>query len=142
MLYAASRAGVAPEYTTPTTVDVKPVQLSLTNTSSIQLLATTIEAEHGGCDVVINNAGVYYYRENITAQQRRETLDANYRGTLLVCETLIPIMRPGGRIVNLSSQSGQLRYFAPQLRKHFLEPGLSLSQLADLVAKYNVRTST
>jgi len=138
VLYAASRAGAVPEYTTPTTVDVRPAQLSLTDTSSIESLVATIKAEHGGCDIVINNAGVYYYRENITAQQRRDTFDANYRGTLRVCQAFIPIMRPSGRIVNLSSQSGQLRYFAPQLRKRFLEPNLTMAQLAYLVAEYNV----
>lgn len=136
VLYAASRAGTPPEFSSPT-VDVRPARLSLTDPSSINSLAAAIQAEHGGCDVVINNAGVYYYREKITTQQRRETFDANYRGTLRVCQAFIPIMRPGGRIVNLSSQSGQLHYFAPELRQRFLEPDLTLAQLSDLVAEYN-----
>jgi len=137
VLYAASRAGTPPELSSPT-VEVRPAHLSLTDPSSISSLAAAIQAEHGGCDVVINNAGVYYYREKITSQQRRETFDANYRGTLRVCQAFIPIMRPGGRIVNLSSQSGQLHYFAPELRQRFLEPELTLAQLSDLVAEYNV----
>lgn len=137
VLYAASRAGTSPELSS-TTIDVRPAKLSLTDPSSINALAAAIKNEHGGCDVVINNAGVYYFRRNITAQQRRETLDANYRGTLRVCQTFIPIMRPGGRIVNLSSQSGQMHYFAPELRRRFLEPDLTLAQLGDLVAEYSV----
>lgn len=139
VLYAASRAGTPPELSSPT-VDVRPARLSLTDPSSASSLAAAIQAEHGGCDVVINNAGVYYYREKITTQQRRETFDANYRGTLRVCQAFIPIMRPGGRIVNLSSQSGQLHCLAPELRQRFLEPDLTLAQLCDLVAEYNVST--
>ncbi|KAL6711549.1 hypothetical protein ACN47E_004483 [Coniothyrium glycines] len=136
VLYAASRAGAEPDIKS-TTVTLKPARLSLTDSSTIDSLASAIKSAHGGCDVVINNAGVYYYSENITPQQRRETLDANYKGTLRVCQTFIPIMRPGGRIVNLSSQSGQLHYFAPELRKRFLDPAMTLDQLSKLVAEYS-----
>lgn len=141
VLYAASRAGTGPELTS-SIADVRPARLSLTDASSVKSLVATIQAEHGGCDVVINNAGVYYYRENITAQQRRDTLDTNYKGTLNLCQAFIPIMRPGGRIVNLSSQSGQMRYFSPELRQRFLEPDLTLAHLSDLVAEYKVSVLT
>jgi carbonyl reductase 1 len=46
-------------------------------------------------------------------------------------------MRPGGRIVNLSSQSGQLHYFGPRLRERFLKPDLTLEELDQLVAEYD-----
>lgn len=141
VLYAASRAGTAPKLTS-SNADVRLARLSLTDVSSVKSLVATIQAEHGGCDAVINNAGVYYYRENITAQQRHDTLDVNYRGTMSLCQAFIPIMRPGGRIVNLSSQSGQMRYFTPELRQRFLAPDLTLAQLGDLVAEYNVSAPT
>lgn len=47
-------------------------------------------------------------------------------------------MRKGGRIVNLSSQSGQLHYFHSSLQKRFLDPDLTLTDLDALVEEYNV----
>lgn len=48
-------------------------------------------------------------------------------------------MRRGGRIVNVSSQSGQLRYFSDDLRQSFLGEDLSLLQLAETVHQHRVR---
>jgi carbonyl reductase 1 len=115
-----------------------------------------VDKEHKGCDILINNAGLYYFQENITAAQRQETLDVNYRGTLnvdhrilfpfssqtnhrQVCQAFLPIMQKNGRIVNVSSQSGQLKYFDPSLQKRFLYPDLTLAELDALVHEYSVR---
>ena len=65
-------------------MQIRPAQLCLTDQASIAALRTRISSEHGGCDILINNAGILYFRENITAEQRKETLDVNYRGTLNV----------------------------------------------------------
>lgn len=67
------------------TVQLRPAKLSLTDNASIAAISTTIREEHSGCDMLINNAGVYYFRENITADERKETIDVNYCGTLRVC---------------------------------------------------------
>jgi hypothetical protein len=55
-----------------------------------------------------------------------------------MCEFFIPIMRDGGRIVNVSSQSGQLQHFSVDLRQRFLQEDLTLSQLAELIYEYRV----
>lgn len=47
-------------------------------------------------------------------------------------------MRSKGRIVNVSSQSGQLKYFHPDIRKKFLNPDLTLEGLSALVSQYEV----
>jgi carbonyl reductase 1 len=65
-------------------VKIYPARLSLTDQASITALSTMVSREHKGCDILINNAGLYYFQENITAAQRQETLDVNYRGTLNV----------------------------------------------------------
>ncbi|KAF3385250.1 Carbonyl reductase [NADPH] 1 [Penicillium rolfsii] len=142
ILYTASRAGAPIDLTglsVPPTVQVRPAQLSLTDQASITALSTMIGSEHLGCDILINNAGLYYFRENITSAQRQETLDVNYRGTLSiqVCQAFIPIMRKGGRIVNVSSQSGQLKYFHRRLRARFLKADLTLDELDALVSEYS-----
>jgi carbonyl reductase 1 len=140
IVYAASRNSTVtavPKEASNSSIEVRPAYLSLTDLASIDALASAIHDEHGACDVLINNAGVYYYSENITAAQREETIAVNFRGTLRVCQTFIPIMRPNGRIVNISSQSGQLHYFSPELRVRFLDPHLTLEQLAHLVDEYS-----
>ncbi|KAJ5779123.1 hypothetical protein N7457_006843 [Penicillium paradoxum] len=140
VLYTASRAGAPIDLTgikIPPTVHVHPTKLSLTDKNSISALSARVQHENNGCDVLINNAGLYYFKENITAAQRRETLNVNYRGTLDICQAFLPVMRKSGRIVNVSSQSGQLKYFHPHLQKQFLTPDLTLTELDTLVEEYN-----
>ncbi|KAJ5868217.1 hypothetical protein N7534_002770 [Penicillium rubens] len=140
VLYTASRAGTSFDLTglaISPAVKLYPARLSLTDQASITALTTMVSKEHQGCDILINNAGLYYFQENITAAQRQETLDVNYRGTLNVCQAFLPIMRNNGRIVNVSSQSGQLKYFDPSLQKRFLDPDLTLTELDALVNEYS-----
>ena len=85
VVYAVSRSGAyLGIQSSSSAVDVKYEKLSLTDNSSIRSLAKLIKRDHGGCDVLINNAAVCYYNENATAAKRKETLDVNYRGTLAV----------------------------------------------------------
>ncbi|KAJ5677358.1 Short-chain dehydrogenase/reductase SDR [Penicillium maclennaniae] len=49
-------------------------------------------------------------------------------------------MRKNGLIVNVSSQSGQLKYFHPRLRARFLSPDLTLTELDALVGEYSTNT--
>lgn len=140
VLYTASRSGASVDLTglcIPPSVQIRPAQLSLTDKASITALSTRVGIEHKSCDILINNAGLYYFKENITTAQREETLDVNYRGTLYVCQAFLPIMRKGGRIVNVSSQSGQLKYFHPCLQTRFSNPDLTLAELDTLVGEYN-----
>ncbi|KAA8647052.1 hypothetical protein EYZ11_006986 [Aspergillus tanneri] len=141
ILYTASRAGTPVDlnHAQPlsASVQVHPAQLSLTDQASISALSSMVANTHKGCDLLINSAGLYYFQEQITAAQRRETLDVNYRGTLNLCKVFLPIMRPNGRIVNLSSQSGQLKYFHPSLQARFLNPDLILADLDALVDEYS-----
>lgn len=65
-------------------VEIRPAKLSLTDNASIIALRDQILQEHGGCDILINNAGVYYFRENLTPAERKETIRVNYYGTLKV----------------------------------------------------------
>ncbi|KAJ5427397.1 hypothetical protein N7465_002467 [Penicillium sp. CMV-2018d] len=140
ILYTASRAGVSIDLaglSIPPAVQVRPAQLSLTDQASITALSTMVANEHKGCDILINNAAIYYYQESITAAQLQETLDVNYRGTLNVCQAFLPIMRKTGRIVNVSSLASQLKHFHPRLQARFLKPDLTLTELNALVDEYS-----
>ncbi|KAK4145924.1 uncharacterized protein C8A04DRAFT_26412 [Dichotomopilus funicola] len=148
VVYASTRAGTLPEVIiteqqqqqSHPDVKILPAQLSLTEPTSIDALAARVAEEQTTVDVLINNAGVYHYRERISNADRTETLETNYRGTLRLCQAFLPLLarsQSGGRIVNLSSQAGRLRWFAPQLRPRFLAPDLAWEQLDALVREYD-----
>ena len=93
VLYAVSRTGANLDTKSASkAVEVRYDKLSLTDKASMTALAARLQKEHGGCDVLINNAGVYHYSEDATLAQQKEMLDVNYRGTLAVCPRCSPIV--------------------------------------------------
>jgi len=89
-------------------------QLEVSDHESIHRLWDLIRDEYGRLDMVVNNARVHL-DEGVSAFQVdldtvRETMETNVYGPLLLCQTLVPLMRRQGygRIVNVSSGMGQL----------------------------------
>ncbi len=71
-------------------------------------------------DILINNAGIMP-DENETAvriDRLRATLEVNLIGTINFTEKIIPLIRKGGHIVNISSTAGSLK-FAADARSHY-----------------------
>lgn len=68
-----------------------------------------IATEHGGCDILINNAGRYDFTPHdvITFETWRAMMSLNVDGMFLVTQSAIPQMKAKGwgRIVNLMSNS-------------------------------------
>jgi carbonyl reductase 1 len=50
----------------------------------------------------------------------KETLHTNYHGTLLVSSTLLPQIRPNGRLVNVASMAGHINKYSSSLQKAFI----------------------
>ncbi len=67
-----------------------------------------LEEHHGGVDIVVHNAGIT--RDKTLAKMAPElwdlTLGVNLEAILRVTDGLLPVLRPGGRIVALSSVAG------------------------------------
>ncbi|KAF5708747.1 3-oxoacyl-reductase [Fusarium globosum] len=61
-------------------------------------------------DILVNNAGVPLFGETlaVTPKQISEVLDVNIKGTIFVAQAVIPLIAPGGRIVNISSIASKL----------------------------------
>lgn len=89
-------------------------QLDVTNEKDIHRLVAFVDSEFGGVEVLVNNAGIYPDEGvsglKIGLETVRTTMEVNAYGPLRVCQLLIPLMRRRryGRIVNVSSGSGQL----------------------------------
>ena len=55
-----------------------------------------------------------------------------------MCQTFLPIMRPEGRIVNVSSASGNLQQFGPELQSRLRNPRNTLRDVEALAQEYEV----
>ena len=55
-----------------------------------------------------------------------------------MCQAFLPIMRAEGRIVNVSSASGQLQQFGQALQSRFRNPEITLEALEALAQEYEV----
>src|SRR5438045_6713983 len=72
-----------------------------------------INERHGGLDILINNSGIIRDRtiKKLSAEEFESVIRVNLTGTFNVTQKAATILRDGGRIVNLSSVSGQMGFF-------------------------------
>lgn len=84
-------------------------QLDITNQKSVEALRDHLKKEHGGLDILINNAGFAFKVKDPTppAEQAKVTCEINYFGTAMVFDILSPILRSHARVVNVSSLGGK-----------------------------------
>ncbi|CAN6712916.1 unnamed protein product [Malus baccata var. baccata] len=132
--------------------DVVFHQLDVTDPSSIASLAEFLKTQLGKLDILVNNAAVAgsifltddkeklaigpddVTNKNQVLKQTYETagdcLKTNYYGIKLLTEALIPLLQQSdsARIVNVSSQLGQLRVIPNEKAKKELVDGDSLTE--------------
>ncbi|MDN3351384.1 SDR family NAD(P)-dependent oxidoreductase [Actinomadura sp. DC4] len=100
--------------TVPGGPDIRFVPLDVTDRGSAEAAITTIEAEAGRLDVLVNNAGIMTEWEvraaDVTATRLRETYEVNVFGVVTVTSACLPLLRRSHnpRIVNVSSGLGSL----------------------------------
>ena len=107
-VYAGSRSQ---ENETPEGTD--RVLLDVTQEGDVEAVVDGIHDEVGRLDVLVNNAGVGTFGEDIVAEPTPRidrTLAVNLRGPMLLCKHAVPLLlgREGGRVVNVSSGMGAL----------------------------------
>jgi carbonyl reductase 1 len=108
----------------------EPNRLDVADTASIEAFAARLES----LDVLVNNAGVAM--KGFDARVARQTIDTNFYGALRVTDRLLPLLRPGARVVMVSSAVGQSSILSTDLAKRFLDPVLERDQLLDLVERF------
>jgi len=112
-------------------------QLDITDQSSIDNFKDHIKTKHGGLDILINNAGVYASSSLPMGEQAEQDIGVNYFGTLRVCETLFPLLRTNGKVVNVSSSAGRLqRISSLDIQAKFKDPNLTIESLSNLMRQY------
>lgn len=63
---------------------------------------------------------MYANRPNTDANIVKETLQTNYYGSLAASQELLPLIRPGGRLVNVASASGHLKNHLVPFKEAFI----------------------
>ncbi len=101
---AASRSGALHPYGASLALDV-------TDESSVTRAIATIASNWGQVDVLINNAAVLLDQGQsiltLSSDSLRSTLETNLIGPMRVAQSVWPLLRNGGCVVNVSSMSGQ-----------------------------------
>lgn len=135
-LYAASRAGIDLNFKHPSHHTTVYPKLDITSQSSLTSLYERIKADDGGnLDILINNAGVNTLPDT-SPPAVKKTLDTNYRGTLASCQTLLPLMKKGGRVVNVSSVGSDLHIYSKDVQERFRNRNMTLAELEDMAQEY------
>jgi NAD(P)-dependent dehydrogenase (short-subunit alcohol dehydrogenase family) len=102
--------------------EIVGLQLDVTDEKSIRDAAEEVERRAWRVDVLVNNAAILVGETagviEIPVDDYRRTFETNLFGPMTVCQAFVPGMmqRRYGRVVNVSSQAGQLakmRSYAP-----------------------------
>jgi carbonyl reductase 1 len=135
-IYATSRSGIDSNIEASAPNIVLYRKLDITNPQSIESFFHSALKEHTAIDVLVNNAAVSNdYRE--TPEFAAETVWTNYGGTRDMCKAFLsqPNLRPGSRIVNITSGYNRLQTYAPDLQEAFRKAD-AISTLNDLADAY------
>jgi NAD(P)-dependent dehydrogenase (short-subunit alcohol dehydrogenase family) len=91
---------------------IKVVDMDVTKDASAKEAMSSILAEAGNIDILINNAGIMYLgiTEAFSIEQAKFQMDTNYFGAIRVMQAVLPSMRKAGSglIINTSSLVGRM----------------------------------
>lgn len=113
--------------------EVSHERLEVTDATSASTLVEKVAARHGGLDALVNNAGVAF--DGFDAEVARRTIDINFFGPLRVYDAFLPHLRPGGRVVMLSSGMGDRSSLSSDLQHAFREP-MTRDELVDRMRQF------
>lgn len=89
-----------------------PVATDVTIPASVEQMASTVLAQYGTVDILVNNSGIAgptLPLVELSLDEWEETMAVNVRGIYLTCHFLLPAMiRAGsGRVINIGSMTGK-----------------------------------
>lgn len=89
------------------------IQCNVGNPDQVGRMMEQVKNDFGGLDILVNNAGILQDRtiKKMSTEDWENVLRVNLTGAFNCIQQAAPILRPGGRIVNVTSVSGQLGFF-------------------------------
>ncbi|XP_033639673.1 carbonyl reductase [NADPH] 1-like [Asterias rubens] len=87
-------------------------QLDIDDRTSVERLRDYLKKTYGGLDILINNAGIAFKASSTEpfGSQATITMATNYTATIDACKILIPVIKPGGRVVSVASFTGKMAF--------------------------------
>ncbi len=89
------------------------IECDVTQPQQVEAMMQQIHEQRGGLDVLVNNSGIISDRtiKKLSLDDFESVIRVNLIGTFVVTQKAAAILRTGGRIINLSSVSGQMGLF-------------------------------
>jgi 3-oxoacyl-[acyl-carrier protein] reductase len=89
------------------------IECDVTQPQQVEEMMKQIQDRHGGLDILINNSGIIGDRtiRKMSLDDFESVVRVNLSGTFTVTQKAGAILRNGGRIINMSSVSGQMGLF-------------------------------
>ncbi|XP_044228959.1 carbonyl reductase [NADPH] 1-like [Thunnus albacares] len=115
-------------------------QLDINDLNSIITAAAFFKDKYGGVDVLVNNAGIAFKAGDTApfAVQAEVTLKTNFFATRDMLTHFLPIVKAGGRVVNVSSFVGSrtLSQCSPALQQRFRSEDITEEELVGLMQRF------
>jgi 3-oxoacyl-[acyl-carrier protein] reductase len=89
------------------------IECDVTQPQQVEAMMSQIQERRGGLDILVNNSGIIADRtiKKMTLDAFESVIRVNLTGTFIVTQKAAAVLRNGGRIVNLSSVSGEIGLF-------------------------------
>jgi len=89
------------------------IECDVTQPAQVGAMMKQIQDRHGGLDILVNNSGVISDRsiKKMSIDDFESVIRVNLAGTFIATQKATTILRNAGRIINMSSVSGQMGLF-------------------------------
>ena len=89
------------------------IDADVTKPDQVDGMMKQIQEKHGGLDILVNNSGIIRDRtiKKMTLEEFESIIRVNLTGTFNVIQKAMPVLRNGGRVINMSSVSGEMGLF-------------------------------
>jgi len=89
------------------------IDCDVTQPAQVEAMMKQIQDRHGGLDVLVNNSGIIRDRtiKKMSLEEFENIVRVNLTGTFNVTQKAMSILRNDGRVINMSSVSGQMGLF-------------------------------
>jgi 3-oxoacyl-[acyl-carrier protein] reductase len=89
------------------------IECDVTQPAQVEAMMKQIQDRHGGLDILVNNSGIISDRsiKKMSMDDFENVIRVNLTGTFIATQKAAAILRNAGRIINMSSVSGQMGLF-------------------------------
>ena len=89
------------------------IECDVTQPQQVEAMMKQIQEQRGGLDILVNNSGIISDRtiKKMSPEEFESVIRVNLIGTFTVTQKAAAILRGGGRVINMSSVSGQMGLF-------------------------------